>query len=359
MRIRTELTSILAIATVLAGKAQGKVARPLIRDISSACSTPAILDAETNVWKDHTLYPTSYYRNEVEQAVKAIDDVQIREKAAKAADVGTFIWIKTSNNITDLAKEAEAVPCNYILGLVLDSLPYKESKAPRSLGLDDGAPVQYQTSFIDSIAEVIKSSPNTAFAVIVEPYAFPAYFNDTSVGDDLAKSYRENVPYALKALDLPNVVTYIDVGNSNSMDWDRQRDVAAREMNEQQFVRILSDALRKNGLPPRATHGVMDTSRNGVPGLRWSWDDWCNVNGAGLGRRPTSQTGDERLDTFVWVAHPGESDGSSDPSGPGYDAFCGKDDALKPSPAVGQWHQVYFEMLVQNANPSQQCPNVR
>lgn len=246
------------------------------------------------------------------------------------------------------------------------------------------------------IAEIIRSSSNTAFAVIIEPRAFPGYFNDTDVGDDLAKSYRENVPYTLKVLNLPNVVTYIDVGNSNSMDWDRQRDVAAKEIvdifetagspsqfrgfatnvanhnawdllpgefvpaddsryirpqNEQQFVRILSDALQKNGLPSRATHGIMDTSRNGVSGLRWSWDDWCNVDGAGLGPGSTSQTGDEGLDAFVWVAHPGESDGSSDPSGPGYNAFCGRDDALKPSPAPGQWYQVYFEMLVQNADP--------
>lgn len=66
--------------------------------------------------------------------------------------------------------------------------------------------------------------------MIVEPRAFPGYFNDTSAGDDLPKSYRENVPYALKALNLPNVVTYIDVGNSNSMDWDLQRDVAAKEI---------------------------------------------------------------------------------------------------------------------------------
>lgn len=80
------------------------------------------------------------------------------------------------------------------------------------------------------IAEIIRSSSNTAFAVIIEPRAFPGYFNDTDVGDDLAKSYRENVPYTLKVLNLPNVVTYIDVGNSNSMDWDRQRDVAAKEI---------------------------------------------------------------------------------------------------------------------------------
>lgn len=56
---------------------------------------------------------------------------------------------KTTNDITDLEKEAEAVPCDHILGIVLDSLPYKGSNAVRSLELDNGTLVQYQTSFID------------------------------------------------------------------------------------------------------------------------------------------------------------------------------------------------------------------
>lgn len=96
----------------------------------------------------------------------------------------------------------------------------------------------------------------------------------------------------------------------------------------------------------------MDTSRSGVFGLRVSWDDWCNVNGAGLGARPTPKTGDERLDAFVWVKHPGESDGGSDPTELPRDPFCAKEDAFKPSPATGIWHQAYFEMLVSNARPS-------
>ncbi|KAI2782551.1 1, 4-beta cellobiohydrolase [Daldinia loculata] len=86
--------------------------------------------------------------------------------------------------------------------------------------------------------------------------------------------------------------------------------------------------------------------------LRSSWDDWCNINGAGFAIRPTSQTNNERLDAFVWVKHPGESDGPSDSAESEYDVFCGKEDAVKLSPGVGLWHQDYFEMLVRNADPS-------
>lgn len=55
---------------------------------------------------------------------------------------------KTVDDIANLATEASAVPCDNILGLVLDILPYKESKT-RSLELDNRTLAQYQTPFID------------------------------------------------------------------------------------------------------------------------------------------------------------------------------------------------------------------
>jgi endoglucanase len=38
--------------------------------------------------------------------------------------------------------------------------------------------------------------------------------------------------------------------------------------------------------------------------------NWCNPPGAGLGRRPTANTGVTLLDAYLWVKTPGESDGS-------------------------------------------------
>ncbi|KAI1803002.1 glycoside hydrolase family 6 protein [Daldinia bambusicola] len=363
---------VLTLASVLTPGTASILKAPL-----SPCSAPAVLDAGANVWKDHKLHVDPYYQ------------------ASKIADFGTFIWLRSEDNIQDLRTTVAGVPCDEIVGLVLDNLPYKGSDTKGS-GFNMGTLTEYR-NFIDLLAEVISASRNTSFAVIVEPRAYPNYLNDTGASDKLAKSYRENTPYALRALDLPNVVTYLDVGNSNSMDWGLHRSVAAKEIlsvygaagsphqfrgfatnvanfnswgllpgefatgddsryvrpqNEQHFVRILSDALRENGLPARATHAIIDTSRSGVSGLRYTWDDWCNIKGAGFGIRPTSQTGDETLDAFVWVKHPGESDGTSNSSEPGYDEFCGKDDAVKPSPGSGLWHQAYFEMLVRNADPS-------
>lgn len=100
------------------------------------------------------------------------------------------------------------------------------------------------------------------------------------------------------------------------------------------------------------SQAVVDTGRNAVQGLRLEWGDWCNVNGAGFGVRPTTNTGSTLVDSFVWVKPGGESDGTSDSSAVRYDSFCGKADAFKPSPEAGSWNQAYFEMLLKNAKPS-------
>ena len=97
---------------------------------------------------------------------------------------------------------------------------------------------------------------------------------------------------------------------------------------------------------------------------------WCNQNGAGIGARPTSNTGITGVDAFVWVKPPGESDGVSDPGiidpddpAKGFDAMCDPDaqnrynsafgtNALPNAPHAGRWFPAQFAMLVQNAFPA-------
>ncbi|MEU7691408.1 glycoside hydrolase family 6 protein [Microbispora hainanensis] len=71
------------------------------------------------------------------------------------------------------------------------------------------------------------------------------------------------------------------------------------------------------------THFVIDTSRNG----KGVWDapegkyadpqPWCNPPGRGVGLRPTTDTGDELADAFLWIRHPGDSNGRCLRGGPG------------------------------------------
>jgi cellulose 1,4-beta-cellobiosidase len=96
---------------------------------------------------------------------------------------------------------------------------------------------------------------------------------------------------------------------------------------------------------------------------------YCNQNGAGLGARPTGETGIAGVDAFVWAKPPGESDGVSQPNivdeeDPfrSYDPMCDPTrvniyedevatNALPNAPHFGRWFPQQFEMLVRNAYP--------
>ncbi len=65
-------------------------------------------------------------------------------------------------------------------------------------------------------------------------------------------------------------------------------------------------------------HFVIDTSRNGNGPDTNPADapDWCNPPGRALGHEPSTSTGRPRLDAYLWVKQPGESDGTCRPGAP-------------------------------------------
>lgn len=72
---------------------------------------------------------------------------------------------------------------------------------------------------------------------------------------------------------------------------------------EVSYAKSVLDQLANKGL-----RAVVDVSRNGAgpaPG-----GAWCNPPGRKIGRNPTTATGDERIDAFLWVKLAGESDGA-------------------------------------------------
>jgi endoglucanase len=138
------------------------------------------------------------------------------------------------------------------------------------------------------------------------------------------------------------------------------------------------------GSTPATVHFVIDTSRNGLgplavapygaspynqpPGVlaALASGNWCNPRGAGLGRRPTANTGAALLDAYLWIKVPGESDGSCDIAGGArawdftaynpwsipaatqnnFDPLWGMTD-----PAGGAWFMQQALELAQNATP--------
>jgi cellulose 1,4-beta-cellobiosidase len=226
-----------------------------------------------------------------------------------------------------------------------------------------------------------------------------------------ATAYKTLTEYAIKTLNLKNVIMYLDAGHAGWLGWTANIEPAAElfgalykaagspaavrglvtnvanynawsiatcpsytqgdaNCDEKRYVDALAPLLVKNGFP---AHFITDTSmfndvsmtranlnannditgRNGVqPTKQQAWGDWCNVIGTGFGIRPSSVTDDPLLDAYVWVKPGGEGDGTSDTTATRYDAHCGLADALKPAPEAGTWFQAYFVQLLTNASPA-------
>jgi endoglucanase len=73
---------------------------------------------------------------------------------------------------------------------------------------------------------------------------------------------------------------------------------------------------------------VIDTSRNGIGTADPA--DWCNAPGQALGDRPRVNPGPPRVDAYLWIKRPGESDGT-----------------CNGGPAAGQWWAEYALGLAQ------------
>ncbi len=64
--------------------------------------------------------------------------------------------------------------------------------------------------------------PNVAIAAVIEPDSLPNLVTNANLTtcQESASGYREGVAYALKELNLPNVVMYIDAGHGGWLGWD-------------------------------------------------------------------------------------------------------------------------------------------
>jgi cellulose 1,4-beta-cellobiosidase len=233
----------------------------------------------------------------------------------------------------------------------------------------------YESEFINPIVDILRSNPNTAFALVIEPKSLTKIVTDDGFGPCDVNSVRDGVAYALKNLNLPNAIMYIDGGDGSVFGFDFNLVPGLRELarayrnggrpsqlrgfatnvagwnswdaepgefnatygkynkaqNEKKYVELLGNALKDVGLP---NYAIVDTSRSGVQGLRGDWLVWCNVDGAGFGPRPTNDPSLELTDALVWVKPGDESDGASDPSATGYN--------------FSATMRAYFEMLPRN-----------
>ena len=193
-------------------------------------------------------------------------------------------------------------------------------------------------------------------------------------------------------LDAQTIVGGNPVRSSAYFDWNDYID-------ESHYATAWKAAMASAGIAGNAM--VLDTSRNGWGGCgggpyalqtcrptatststdlntyvdqsridrRPAKGDWCNQNGAGLGKLPGPGTAPYVY--YLWIKPPAESDGSSslipigpdNPDGKGFDQMCDPNyggnslnqnknsNALPNAPVSGRWFQAQWDQLVANKFP--------
>jgi cellulose 1,4-beta-cellobiosidase len=142
-----------------------------------------------------------------------------------------------------------------------------------------------------------------------------------------------------------------NVSNYNAYNVSQAPDYAKDTPNwdESRYHASLTPFLKEHGYP---ANFLVDTGRNGQqPAGRTAWGQWCNIKSTGFGIRPSSQTGTDRLDAYVWVKPGGEADGTSDETAARFDTNCRSNQSMVPAPEAGAWFQEYFVQLLELANP--------
>ena len=313
---------------------------------SSVCSAPApevpathVAQPRTNPFAGARLYlrPDSPAQRQVEQwrRTRRADAVRLETIASAPHAVWFGDWTPEPRDdvravVTDAARTG-TLPV-----LVAYDIPARDCGGHASGGASSAeAYRRWITAFAEGIGD-------HQAVVILEPDAIA----ETQCLDARALEERyELLRFAVRAIESrPGGSVYIDAGNAR---WLPAEEAAARllkagiaeaqgfALNVSNFV---ADSITRaygarisQGVGGR--HFIIDSGRNGrgeAPGA-----EWCNPAGRGLGRRPTTDTGDPLVDAYLWVKPPGESDGR-----------------CNGGPTAGEWWPEYALGLVARASDS-------
>jgi endoglucanase len=214
--------------------------------------------------------------------------------------------------------------------LVAYHIPHRDCGQYSEGGAADGAAYR---SWIGSFAEAIGDAEAV---VILEPDAVP----HTADGCTAPMYVAERFQLLAEAVDRlkaqPGTRVYLDAGNPSWItDPGRLAEPLWRSgvanadgfaLNVSNFQTLEDNTEYGHRLSEMlgGAHVVIDTSRNGNGPYAGGQETWCNPPGRALGTPPTSRTGDELIDAYLWIKRPGESDGE-----------------CRGGPAAGQWWPEY------------------
>lgn len=360
-----------------------------------------------NPFEGATVYVNPEYSKQVMSSVNR--SPELATKMRKILSIPTAIWIDRKAKIpaiekalADARKQQSSNGKKMLVPFVVYNLPGRDCAAKASAGelpATESGIQSYKQDYIDPIAKLFKEYKDLRIVAIIEPDSLPNLVTNADVKTCPTSTpyYKEGVAYAVTKLSLPNTALYLDIAHGGWLGWENNRRKAASvyaevlkmaggskkirgfasnvsnysptqivgvdgngpmegsfygynpARDELTFAKLMADSMAEVGIENR--HFLIDTSRNGQIVTRKTRGSWCNVDGAGIGRRPEVNPS-VGIDAFVWVKPPGESDGISKAGEPRFDPDCAVSDAKMGAPQAGEWFHDAFEMLVKNAVPA-------
>jgi len=371
---------------------------------TSKIPEPTVYGNTHNVYLDaEEFYVFPDYQKQVKSSYDKLiaeGETEVAEIVAKVARYPTPTWLASTSAsklvpkvLAQVTEQMQKTGKKILTSFIIYNLPNRDCSAIASRGELGIEHLGVYKEWIDEIAGYFAAHEGPIVAII-EPDALGNMVSNSN--SELCKeafdTQMEALVYAITKLNLPNVGVYQDVAQVGWLGWGG---------NMRLLIPILEDLLKKVGPgvlrgfssnisnnqplvkpdpPERTLNGnssqseyeysinvrealrkvgmvgfgwVVDTSRNGVPNLKTRGENWCNIKGAGIGRRPEAAPADlPELDAVYWFKPPGESDGSDRVGQWGYDPSCASEDSLTDSPMAGQWFHKQFVELAVNANPS-------
>ncbi|MFD4274473.1 glycoside hydrolase family 6 protein [Streptomyces cyaneofuscatus] len=250
-------------------------------------------------------------------------DRQGREDDAKAlrriADRPVALWPAWDAPGPEIVAAAKAAAeTKKSILLVAYNIPHRDCGLYSAGGAKDADAYR---SWLGEFAEAIGDAPAT---VILEPDALPHIADGCTPPEHHAERYQllSEAVDTLKAKLRTKV--YLDAGNP---DWIKEPSKIAEPLRQAGIDRADGFSLNVSNFQSNASvkeygallsdavgggaHYVIDTSRNGGGPLTGDRAEaWCNPPGRALGTPPTTDTRDLRLDAYLWIKRPGESDGT-------------------------------------------------
>lgn len=279
---------------------------------------------------------STLYVNPNAPAVKQVSDwknsrASDATQMQKIADAPTAKWLGGWSNIDKDVKEfaAAAAAQSKTAVFVLYNIPGRDCGGYSAGGIAAGA----YTSWIESIANAVKGKKTI---MILEPDALAGIM--CLPGQD-QQTRLSLLSKSVETLKNAGAAVYLDAGHATWLDVQ----TAATRLAQANIARADGFALNVSNFHTTdlsveygnkissltgGKHFVIDTSRNG----KGSNGEWCNPSGRGLGTKPTTSTGKNLVDAYLWIKMPGESDGS-----------------CNGAPGAGAWWPEYALELAKNA----------